>query len=59
MLNTLAGSLFQKHAKISGVKLELRMRTIYKSELLAFDSEKILGVFRVSFEAGSICGRSL
>ena len=53
VLNTLTGSLFQKPPEISAVKRELRIRTIYESELLAFDPEKRLGVFRVSCEAGT------
>jgi len=53
VLNTLTGSLFQKPPEISAVKRQLRIRTIYESELLEFDPEKRLGVFRVSCEAGT------
>jgi len=53
VLKTLTGSLFQKPPEISAVKRELRVRTIYESELLDFDAEKRLGVFRVSCEAGT------
>lgn len=53
VLNTLTGSLFQKPPEISAVKRELRIRTIYESELLEYDPEKRLGVFRVSCEAGT------
>ena len=53
VLQTLTGSLFQKPPEISAVKRELRIRTIYESELLQYDAEKRLGVFRVSCEAGT------
>ena len=53
VLSTLTGSLFQKPPEISAVKRELRIRTIYESELLEYDPEKRLGVFRVSCEAGT------
>ena len=53
VLGTLTGSLFQKPPEISAVKRELRIRTIYESELLQFDAEKRLGIFRVSCEAGT------
>ena len=53
VLTTLKGALFQKPPEISAVKRELRIRTIYESELLAYDMEKRLGVFRVSCEAGT------
>lgn len=52
-MNTLTGSLFQKPPEVSAVKRELRIRTIYESELLEYDEEKRLGVFRVSCEAGT------
>lgn len=47
-LSTLTGSLFQKPPEISAVKRELRIRTIYESELLQYDHEKRLGIFRAS-----------
>jgi H/ACA ribonucleoprotein complex subunit 4 len=53
VLGTLTGSLFQKPPEISAVKRELRIRTIYESELLQYDAEKRLGIFRVSCEAGT------
>lgn len=53
VLNTLTGSLFQKPPEISAVKRELRVRTIYESELLEYDVEKRLGIFRASCEAGT------
>jgi H/ACA ribonucleoprotein complex subunit 4 len=53
VLNILTGSLFQKPPEISAVKRELRIRTIYESDLLTFDAEKRIGVFRVSCEAGT------
>lgn len=45
--------MFQKPPEISAVKRELRVRTIYESELLEYDEDKRLGVFRVSCEAGT------
>jgi H/ACA ribonucleoprotein complex subunit 4 len=45
--------LFQKPPEISAVKRELRIRTIYESELIEYDSEKRLGIFRVACEAGT------
>ena len=53
MLKTLTGSLFQKPPEISAVKRELRVRTIYESELLEYDHDNRLGVFRISCEAGT------
>ena len=53
VLETLTGSLFQKPPEISAVKRELRVRTIYESDLIEYDAEKRLGIFRVSCEAGT------
>lgn len=49
----LTGPLFQKPPVISAVSKELRIRSIYQSKLLEFDSEENLGVFWVSCEAGT------
>jgi H/ACA ribonucleoprotein complex subunit 4 len=37
VLNTLTGNLFQKPPVISAVKRELRIRTIYQSDLIQYD----------------------
>ena len=52
-IETLTGALFQRPPLISAVKRQLRIRTIYKSSLLEFDSERNLGVFHVSCQAGT------
>ena len=45
--------MFQKPPEVSAVKRELRIRTVYESELLQYDPQKRLGVFRASCEAGT------
>eukprot|EP00899_Mesostigma_viride_P023446 jgi/Mesvir1/4286/Mv22244-RA.1 len=52
-VETLTGALFQRPPLISAVKRQLRIRTIYESKLLEYDSERHLGVFWVSCEAGT------
>ena len=52
-LEQLTGALFQRPPLISAVKRQLRVRTIYESELLEYDNERHLGIFRVSCEAGT------
>merc|ERR1712057_81936 len=52
-IETLTGALFQRPPLISAVKRQLRVRTIYESKLLEFDTERNLGVFWVSCEAGT------
>jgi len=52
-LDTLTGSLYQRPPLISAVKRQLRVRTIYKSDLLEFDKERSLAIFRVKCEAGT------
>ncbi|KAJ1625763.1 pseudouridine synthase [Pavlovales sp. CCMP2436] len=52
-ISTLTGALFQRPPLISAVKRQLRVRTIYESKLLEFDTERNLGVFWVSCEAGT------
>jgi H/ACA ribonucleoprotein complex subunit 4 len=52
-IETLTGALFQRPPLISAVKRQLRIRTIYESKLIEFDSERNLAVFWVSCEAGT------
>ena len=52
-IQTLTGPIFQRPPLIAAVKRELRIRTIYESKLLHFDSEENLGVFWISCEAGT------
>ena len=52
-LETLTGALFQRPPLISAVKRQLRVRTVYENQLLEFDNERNLAVFRVSCEAGT------
>jgi H/ACA ribonucleoprotein complex subunit 4 len=52
-LETLTGALFQRPPLISAVKRQLRIRTIYKCNLIEFDNERNLAVFWVSCEAGT------
>jgi H/ACA ribonucleoprotein complex subunit 4 len=42
-----------KSIRISSVKRELRVRTIYESKLLEFDTEKNMGIFWIKCEAGT------
>ncbi|KAF9793671.1 hypothetical protein SFRURICE_002330 [Spodoptera frugiperda] len=52
-LEKLRGALFQRPPLISAVKRQLRVRSVYDSKLLDFDTERNIGVFWVSCEAGS------
>lgn len=52
-LEKLRGALFQRPPLISAVKRQLRVRSVYDSKLLDFDTERNVGVFWVSCEAGS------
>ncbi|KMQ97369.1 h aca ribonucleoprotein complex subunit 4-like protein [Lasius niger] len=52
-LEKLRGALFQRPPLISAVKRQLRIRTVYENELLDYNNETNMGVFRVSCEAGS------
>lgn len=52
-MEKLRGALFQRPPIISAVKRQLRVRTIFENELLDYDNERNMGVFRVSCEAGS------
>jgi len=50
---TLCGALFQRPPLIAAVKRQLRIRTIYESQLLQFDKERNLVVFSVRCQAGT------
>ena len=52
-VETLTGALFQRPPLISAVKRQLRIRTIYESKLMEFDTERNLGVVWVKCEAGT------
>ena len=52
-IETLSGALFQRPPLISAVKRRLRVRTIYNSKLLEFDSERNLGIIWIDCEAGT------
>lgn len=52
-LEKLRGALFQRPPLISAVKRQLRVRSVYDSLLLDYDSNRNMGVFWVSCEAGS------
>jgi len=52
-LEKLRGALFQRPPLISAVKRQLRVRTIYESKMIEYDSERNMGIFWVSCEAGT------
>lgn len=52
-LDTLRGALYQRPPVIAAVKRNLRVRTIYNSTLLEYDTDRNLAVFHVSCEAGT------
>lgn len=52
-LEKLTGALFQRPPLISAVKRQLRIRTIYQSQLIEFDAARGLLVFWISCEAGT------
>jgi len=52
-ISTLTGALFQRPPLISAVKRQLRIRTIYESNLIEYDTERNLVVFHVKCEAGT------
>jgi len=52
-LEKLTGALFQRPPLISAVKRQLRVRSIYKAKLLEYDSERNMGIYWVSCEAGT------
>ncbi|VDM04875.1 unnamed protein product [Schistocephalus solidus] len=49
----LRGALFQRPPLIAAVKRQLRIRTIYESKLLEYDTQRGLGVVRLDCEAGT------
>lgn len=52
-LKKLTGSCFQRPPLISSVKRDLRVRTIYESKVLEFDSEKNHALIWIKCEAGT------
>ena len=52
-LEALTGAVFQRPPLISAVKRQLRIRTIYESKLLEYDTDRHLVVFWISCEAGT------
>lgn len=52
-IETLTGAVFQRPPLIAAVKRQLRIRNIYKSKLYEYDTERHLGVFWISCEAGT------
>jgi len=53
VLEKLTGAVYQRPPLISAVKRQLRIRTVYKSQLIEYDEERHLGVFWASCEAGT------
>ncbi|CAB3993444.1 H ACA ribonucleo complex subunit 4-like [Paramuricea clavata] len=53
VIEQLTGALFQRPPLISAVKRQLRIRTIYESKLIEFDTDRHLAVFWASCEAGT------
>ena len=49
----LTGAIFQRPPLISAVKRQLRVRTVYKNELLEYDPERGLGVLKIDCQAGT------
>jgi H/ACA ribonucleoprotein complex subunit 4 len=52
-LDKLKGSLFQRPPLLSAVKRQLRVRAVYESKLLEYDTAKNMGIFWVKCEAGT------
>jgi len=52
-LEMLEGALFQRPPVIAAVKRQLRVRTIYKNELIEFDKQRHLALFKVDCESGT------
>lgn len=52
-VETLTGALFQRPPLIAAVKRQLRVRTVYESELFEYDEKKNMAVYWVSCEAGT------
>lgn len=51
-VETLSGALFQRPPLISAVKRQLRVRTLFSSEVLEYDQARGLAVIKLSVEAG-------
>jgi H/ACA ribonucleoprotein complex subunit 4 len=49
----LCGAVFQRPPLISAVKRQLRVRTVYKSTIVEYDSETGMGIMHVVCEAGT------
>lgn len=52
-LESLTGAIFQRPPLISAVKRQLRVRTIYESKMLEFDTRRRIGAAWISCEAGT------
>nr|CAG4636233.1 EOG090X07JL [Eubosmina coregoni] len=52
-LEKLTGALFQRPPLISAVKRQLRVRTVYECKFLEYDSERNMGIYWLSCEAGT------
>jgi H/ACA ribonucleoprotein complex subunit 4 len=52
-IETLTGALFQRAPRISGVKNQLRIRTIYQNRLLEYHDHQRLAVLRLKCQAGT------
>nr|CAG4649393.1 EOG090X07JL [Scapholeberis mucronata] len=52
-LEKLTGALFQRPPLISAVKRQLRVRTIYETKFYEYDSERNMGIYWISCEAGT------
>ena len=52
-VETLQGALFQRPPLISAVKRQLRIRTVYESNFIEYDSERNLAVLHIKCEAGT------
>eukprot|EP01059_Diplonema_ambulator_P021276 TRINITY_DN3534_c0_g1_i1.p1 TRINITY_DN3534_c0_g1~~TRINITY_DN3534_c0_g1_i1.p1 ORF type:complete len:482 (+),score=183.16 TRINITY_DN3534_c0_g1_i1:65-1447(+) len=52
-MQKLTGAVFQRPPVVAAVKRQLRIRTIYESELIEYDKSRHLALFRVACEAGT------
>ncbi|GFN75726.1 H/ACA ribonucleoprotein complex subunit 4 [Plakobranchus ocellatus] len=52
-LEGIKGAMFQRPPLISAVKRQLRIRTVYDVKMIEYDSNRNLGIFWVSCEAGT------
>ena len=48
-----SGALFQRPPLVAAVKRQLRIRTIYETNLIEYDEQRHLALFRVGCEAGT------